>query len=154
TSTLLLIVLFLYPAFGVLDYVIAPKRWLWLLYATRIVVTCATLLMFRVVRLPIFERHSNAISSTYMLLCSFGISLMTVLLGGMASPYYAGLTLAIVATGLLFVWATRVVVITHTTILASFVIPNLVQPTDNAVAALSNLFFLVSTGIIAGTGQV
>lgn len=154
TRTLLLIVLFLYPAFGVLDYVIAPRRWLWLLYVTRIVVTWATLLMFRVIRLPTFERHSNVISATYMLLCSFGISLMTVLLGGMASPYYAGLTLAIVATGLLFVWPTRVVVITHSTILASFVIPNLVQLTNNAVAAVSNLFFLVSTGIIAGTGQI
>jgi signal transduction histidine kinase len=154
TRTLLLIVLFLYPGFGVLDYVIAPRHWLWLLYSTRVVVTCATLVMFRVVRLSIFERHSNAISAAYMLLCSFGISLMTVFMGGMASPYYAGLTLAIVATGLLFVWPTRVVVVTHTTILASFVIPNLMQPTDNAVAAVSNLFFLVSTGIIAGAGQI
>ncbi len=154
TRTLLLIVLFLYPAFGVLDYVIAPKHWLWLLYSTRVVVTAATLAMFRIIRLPAFERNPNAISSAYMLLCSFGISLMTVLLGGMASPYYAGLTLAIVATGLLFVWPTQVVVVTHSTILASFVAPNLLQPTNNAVAAISNLFFLISTGIIAGTGQI
>lgn len=154
TRTLLLIVLFLYPVFGVLDYVIAPKHWLWLLYSTRVVVTAATLAMFRIIRLPAFERNPNAISSAYLLLCSFGISLMTVLLGGMASPYYAGLTLAIVATGLLFVWPTQVVVVTHSTILASFVAPNLLQPTNNAVAAVSNLFFLASTGIIAGTGQI
>jgi signal transduction histidine kinase len=154
TRTLLLIVLFLYPAFGVLDYVIAPRHWLWLLYSTRVVVTLATIVMFRAIRLTVFNRYSNAISAIYMLLCSFGISLMTVFMGGMASPYYAGLTLAIVATGLLFVWPTRVVIITHTTILASFVIPNLAQRNGNVVAAVSNLFFLVSTGIIAGTGQI
>jgi signal transduction histidine kinase len=154
TRTLLLIVLSLYPGFGVLDYLIAPKRWLWLLYVTRIVVTGATIVMFRVMRLAIFDKHSNAISAIYMLLCAFGISLMTVFMGGMASPYYAGLTLAIVATGLLFVWPTRVVVLTHTTMIASFVVPNLMQRVDNPVAAVSNLFFLISTGIIAGTGQI
>ena len=154
TRTLLYIVLSLYPGFGVLDYLIAPRHWLWLLYSTRIAITCATLVMFRVIRLPVFEKRPDAISAAYMLLCAFGISLMTRFMGGLASPYYAGLTLAIVATGLLFVWPTRVVVVTHTTIIASFVVPNLLQPVDNPIAAVSNLFFLVSTSIIAGTGQI
>ncbi|MDP9002007.1 MAG: ATP-binding protein [Myxococcota bacterium] len=154
TRTLLLIVLGLYPGFAVLDYLIAPQRWLWLLYGTRGVVTGTTLVMFRVMRRPVFERRPNAISAAYVLLCAFGISLMTLFMGGMASPYYAGLTLAIVATGLLFVWPTRVVIITHATIIASFVVPNLLYRVENAVASVSNLFFLVSTGIIAGTGQI
>jgi signal transduction histidine kinase len=154
THTLLLIVLSLYPGFGILDYLIAPKRWLWLLYATRAVVTIATVLMFPLIRSPLFEKHPNAISATYMLACAFGISLMTVFMGGLASPYYAGLTLAIVATGLLFVWPAKVVVMTHTTMIMSFIVPNLMQHVDSLVTAVSNLFFLVSTGIIAGTGQL
>jgi signal transduction histidine kinase len=90
-----------------------------------------------------------------MVLIGFGITLMTVFMGGLASPYYAGLSLVIVATGLLFVWPTRVVVPTHATIVVSFVVSNLVfnQPVD-LFTAVSNQFFLVSTAIIAGTGQI
>ena len=60
-----------------------------------------------------------------MVLISSGISLMTLFMGGLASPYYAGLTLTIVASGLLYVWPRKIVIITHTVIFASFVIPNL-----------------------------
>ena len=34
-------------------------------------------------------------------------------MGGLASHYYAGLSLVIIGTGLLFVWNTRVVLVTH-----------------------------------------
>jgi signal transduction histidine kinase len=155
TRGVLWIVVTLYPLFGVLDYLIAPHAWLWLLYGTRAIVTAITLLMFRVVQGSLFERSPYAISASYMTLISFGISLMTVFMGGLASPYYAGLSLTIVATGLLFVWPARVVVATHMTIVASFVIPNLVFNRDaDPLTAVSNLFFLVSTAIIAGTGQM
>ena len=109
TRTLLWIVLSLYPTFGVLDWVLAPRSALSLLWGTRFIVAAVTLIMFRVVRTSVFDRHPDAISSAYMLLCAFGISLMTVFMGGLASPYYAGLSLAIVATGLLFVWPAQVV---------------------------------------------
>ncbi|TMB08427.1 MAG: hypothetical protein E6J64_01825, partial [Deltaproteobacteria bacterium] len=127
TRTLLWIVLSLYPTFGVLDWVLAPRSALSLLWGTRFIVAAVTLIMFRVVRTSVFDRHPDAISSAYMLLCAFGISLMTVFMGGLASPYYAGLSLAIVATGLLFVWPAQVVLFTHASI---------------------------STAIIAGTGQM
>ena len=59
------------------------------------------------------------------------------------------------ATGLLFVWPTRVVVATHATIVASFLVPNLSIDGDaNLLTAVSNQFFLISTAIIAGTGQI
>src|SRR5690606_15080573 len=68
---------------------------------------------------------------------------------------YAGLTLVIVATGLLFVWPTHVVVAAHATIVLSFLGPNLLIGHDvDALTAISNQFFLVSTAIIAGTGQI
>src|SRR5207248_5043733 len=125
TWTLLWIVLSLYPSFGVLDWMLAPRSALQLLWGTRFIVVVVTLAMFRIVRTGLFDRHPDTISSAYMLLCAFGISLMTVFMGGLASPYYAGLPLAIVATGLLFVWPAHVVLITHTSIVASFVISNL-----------------------------
>ncbi len=152
---LLWIVISLYPLFGILDYLIAPAEWLWLLYGTRASVTAVTLMMFRVVRSDVFDRHPDIISAAFMVLAACGISLMTVFMGGLASPYYAGLTLAIVATGLLYVWPARIVIATHATIIASFVVPNLlINGRADPLTAVSNQFFLVSTAIIAGTGQM
>lgn len=151
---LLWIVVTMYPMFGVLDYLIAPREWLWLLYGTRGVITVITLIMFRVVSTNLFARHPNSITAAYMITAALGISLMTVFMGGLSSPYYAGLTLAIVATGLLFVWPTRVVVATHATIIVSFLVPNLLIGHEvDLMTAVSNQFFLISTAIIAGTGQ-
>jgi signal transduction histidine kinase len=145
----------LYPLFGVVDYLTAPKAWLWLLYTTRGVITLITLAMFGLLRTQLFTRHVNLISSSFMVLISLGISMMTVFVGGLASPYYAGLTLTIVASGLLFVWPMKVVIPTHATIVLSFILPNVLLARHAAPAAsLSNLLFLVSTALIAGTGQV
>jgi signal transduction histidine kinase len=144
----------LYPAFGVLDYLVAPHRWLWVLYGTRAGVVLATLVMFRLVGGRLFDRFPNALSAAYVTLGSFGISLMTVFMGGLSSPYYAGLSLIIVAIGLLFVWPARVVFLTHTTIIASFISPNLLFRDPGSIAAVSNLFFLVSTAVIISLGQL
>lgn len=153
--TLLWIVLIFYPLFGVLDYWVAPADWLPILYTTRAAIVITTVIMFPVTRGEVFARFGNVLSSGYLILCACGISLMTVRMGGLASPYYAGLTLAIVATGLLFVWPRRVVVVTHTAVILSFLLPNLVL--NGVVAdltAASNLLFLISTALIAGIGQL
>jgi len=147
--------LLLYPLFGVLDYLTAPKQWLWLLFSTRGLITLVTLVMFRVVKSSLFARRSNLISAGFMVLASLGISVMTVVMGGLASPYYAGLSLMTVGCGLLFVWPMQVVIPTHITIVASFLLPNLLFSRHlDPLTGVSNLFFLISTAIIAGTGQV
>jgi hypothetical protein len=47
-----------------------------------------------------------------------------------------------------------VVVLTHATIIASYLVPNLLlNPHPNPLTAVSNQLFLVSTAIIVGTGQ-
>jgi signal transduction histidine kinase len=80
---------------------------------------------------------------------------MTVFMGGLGSPYYAGLSLVIVGTGLLFVWPARVVLFTHATIIATFLASNLVAVEIGQVGdAVSNLAFLIATAIITGTGQI
>jgi signal transduction histidine kinase len=117
-------------------------------------VTLATLVTFRVAKSSLFERHPDLVSAAYMALLSLGISLMTVFMGGLASPYYAGLSLTIVATGLLYVWPLRVVIVTHATIIASYVVPNvLLGSLGNPVTAVSNQLFLLSTAVIVGAGQ-
>lgn len=152
---MLYIALSLYPAFGLLDYLLAPRPALPLLYATRLFVTVVTLALLRALRTPLFDRHPHLFSSSYILLAAGGISLMTVSMGGLASAYYAGLSLVIVGTGLLFVWPARVVLATHALILASFLLPNLLLgQVGNHVAAASNLAFLCATAVITGTGQI
>jgi signal transduction histidine kinase len=153
--SVLWIVVCLYPLFGVLDYLVAPPRWLVPLYATRASITLVTLILFRVVRRGSFGRHPNAISACYTVLISGGIILMTMFMGGLSSPYYAGLSLVIVASGLLFVWPPFVVAATYATIVLGFLVANLVlNGSPQLLTAVSNQFFLVSTAIIAGTGQL
>jgi signal transduction histidine kinase len=155
TRYVLLIALSLYPTFGLLDYLLAPRDALPYLYGTRALVVLVTLILLRLVGKPVFDRHPDLISSSYILLAAFGISLMTVFMGGLASPYYAGLSLVIVGTGLLFVWPARVVLATHTLIILSFTIPNLFLGRLGASqAAASNLAFLTATAIITGAGQI
>jgi signal transduction histidine kinase len=145
----------LYPLFGVLDYLLAPPAALGFLYWTRGIVTAITLVLFAVVERDLFRRHPNAISGGYVIVVSFGISLMTIFMGGLASPYYAGLSLVIVGSALLFVWPPHVVVFTYATLVAGFVVSNLlVNDITNSFTSISNQFFLISTAIIAGTGQV
>ena len=151
----LIITLALYPAFGVLDYLLAPRDALPILYGTRLLVAVTTLALFGVIQRPLFARHFNLISSTYILLAASGISVMTVFMGGLESSYYAGLSLVIVGTGLLFVWPMHVVLAVHVLILLSFLVPNLLLAhVANRVDALSNLAFLMATAIITGTGQI
>src|SRR3984957_7393699 len=80
TKVVLWIGLTLYPMFGVLDYLTAPRQWLWILYGTRGLVGVATLVMFRLVRGRLFDRFPHALSASYPILGSFGISLMTVVM--------------------------------------------------------------------------
>lgn len=145
----------MYPVFGVLDWLVAPAHWLWVLWCTRALVTIATLVMFRLISTRWFDRFPNSLSAIYLILGSCGISLMTLVLGGLASPYYAGLSLIIVATGLLFVWPTHVVLVTHATIVLSYLIPNLIlRPETAGQDAASNLLFLSATAIVISIGQI
>ena len=155
TKTVLLITLSLYPTFGILDYLIAPREALPLLYSTRVMVVLLTLALLAAVRTSFFDRWPYLFSGGFVLLAACGISLMTVLMGGLASPYYAGLSLVIVGTGLLFVWPPQVVLATHASILCSFLLPNwLLGRAVQTVTAASNIAFLVATAIITGIGQM
>ena len=99
----------LYPGFGALDYLLAPRDALRFLWTTRAIFLAITIALLCLVNRRIFTRHPNLFTAGYMVLAAGGISVMTAFLGGLASPYYAGLSLVIVATGLIFVWSPQVV---------------------------------------------
>jgi signal transduction histidine kinase len=155
TRTAIWLVLFLYPAFGLLDCLLAPRAALPALLGVRAFVSFVSLAMFGVLRSRSFDPNANWIAPAYIVLGASGISFMTVSVGGLASPYYAGLTLYLVAIGLLFVWPARVVAATHASIIGSFLAANLAMHAVGKTAiALSNLAFLSATALIAGVGQV
>jgi len=145
----------LYPGFGVLDYVLAPPQALPFLWTTRFIFFALTIALFAIVGRPIFARHSDLFTVGYMLLAASGISAMTTFLGGLASPYYAGLSLVVVGTGLVLIWKPAVVAAESAAVLLSFVVPNLVLGhVRPASVAASNLMFLIGIIIVAGMGQI
>jgi signal transduction histidine kinase len=155
TRILLWIHLALYPAFGLLDALLAPGAALPWLLGTRALVTVLTLGMFRVVSGRAFDAHGTWITPAFIVCGAGGISLMTSFMGGLASPYYAGLTLYLVAIGLLFVWPWRVVAVTYGSIVGSYVVVNVLGGAiGDRATAISNLAFLSATALTAGVGQV
>ncbi|MEQ1854664.1 MAG: hypothetical protein ABMA01_24110, partial [Chthoniobacteraceae bacterium] len=148
TLTALYRSLLLYPVYALLDWQLAAPEDLRNLLVTRAVFAALTLALFPVVRSRWFDRHPHRVSGLCLLVGATGISVVTTLLEGMDSPHYAGLSLLLVASGLLFVWPARMVISTHLLVILSFLVPNLwSDPEISAGLAASNVFFLVVTSL-------
>ncbi len=145
----------LYPAFGLLDWALAPRSALPWLWGTRAAIGVIALVILIWMRRPGFDAWVDRVAVLCAWLAAFGISVMTAYMGGLASPYYAGLTLVVLSAGLLFVWPPPLVAVTLVGIVASFPIVNLVLGNVGDVhVAVSNLTFLSTTALIAGVAQV
>jgi len=151
----LLVVVLLYPAFGLLDWAVAPARALATLWLTRGGVALSALLLLALLGTGLLDRWVDHLGVAVAWIAATGIAVMTWYMGGAASPYYAGLTLIVLGAGLLFVWPARVVVLAHAGIVASFPLVNLLAGWSGPFgAAVSNLAFLCSIALVAGVGQV
>ncbi len=151
----LLIIATAFPAFGVLDWLVAPRTALPWLWATRALLSLAAVGMLPLLRRPRVAAWGEAIGVAAAWSAAGGLCLMTTYLGGLASPYYAGLAVVFVTTGLLLVWRPRVVIIANTSVVLMFVVANLAAgKIGPASVALSNLAFLSIIAVIAGVGQV
>src|SRR5512137_265472 len=146
----LLLVITLYPAFGLLDWLLAPRAELPLIWGTRVGIALISLAIL--LRLPdrALDPFLDWIAVLAGWLAAVGISIMTAYMGGLASPYYAGLILVVLAAGLLFVWPPSLVVTTLVGVVASFPLVNLLLGSvGDWHVAVSNLTFLSTTAIIA-----
>ena len=145
----------LHAIFAVLDGFIAPRQWLPLLLAVRLAGEAWTLFMFFVLRRPTFDRSWPIWSSTYMAGVALSLSVMTVVLGGFASPYYAGLSLVMIGAGLLFVWPREVVVLTHGSIVLGWaLLDGVLAPETFGLFGATSALFLASTALIVAAGQI
>jgi hypothetical protein len=151
----LFIMITLYPAFGVVDWLLAPADALPWIWGTRTVVVAITFALFAVLRSRAFARNFEAISASYTWLGAAGVSVMTTYIGGLASPYYAGVSLIVLAAGLLLVWRPAVVVVTHSAVVTTFVVMNAaVDGMGRPATTVSNLAFLSTTALVAAVGQI
>lgn len=149
------LVLTLYPLFGFLDYLMAPTSALPYLFSGRALVVLASLLLLGGLRTAWVFKRAHLISSSYMYLVGVGITFMVSFMGGLASPYYAGLNLVMLGCGLLFVWPKQVCYTLHSLTVLSWLVPNLIWgQVGDPIAAASNGLFLFATACIVTAGQV
>ena len=151
----LVIMITLYPAFGVVDWLLAPSSALAWLWTTRALVAAVTVALFVFVRSSAFDRYAEVVSAAYTWLGCAGVCVMTTYIGGLASPYYAGLSLILLSAGLLLVWQPAVAIATHSAVVATFIGVNVAAGAIGPPGtASSNLAFLCTTALVAGIGQV
>lgn len=149
------LVLALYPLFGVLDFLMAPAGTLTYLLTGRALVVLVSLFMLGSLRGQLFSRFPNLLSGVYMYCVGSGICCMIYFMGGLASPYYAGLNLVMLGCGLLFVWPAQVCYLVHGSLFVSWLIPNLLfNDITQPIVAVSNGLFMFATACIVTVGQV
>ncbi|UCF91787.1 MAG: SpoIIE family protein phosphatase [Desulfobacterales bacterium] len=140
----------LVPAFFLLDYFTMPKELIPRFGVYRLACTIICLIQYFIIR------HTKPGSATYyhgyFVSINIGciIALMTVDLGGFNSSYYAGLNLVIIGVNLLLPWKAIHSALTSLIIISMYITFNLMAGLDFVPYSLtSNLFFLISTAIIA-----
>jgi signal transduction histidine kinase len=142
------------PAFGILDFLVAPDsyRFLWVM---RGIATVASLLIFAVTFTAAGRQRVMPLSSISVLVVSLSIAAMVRVLGGYESPYYVGLILLIIVSGTLFTWNLGQSALTNLTIVAFFLVPAfLLDDLTNITTLASNTVFLTTTAIVIIIGQV
>ncbi len=151
----LLIIAGFYPAFGLLDWQMAPRSALPWLWGMRAMIALGALVVLPLVRRPVLAPYLEAIGVAVAWVAASGICVMTTYMGGLSSPYYAGVILVIIAAGQLLVWRPRVVAVANTVFVLTFVTINVAARTIGPLAtALSNLAFLSTVAILTGIGEV
>lgn len=145
----------LFPVFVLLDFFLAPRDVIVWLVIDRAVAIAVTGALFLVSSTPWFRRHHEKVTAGWIVFLGLNLSLMTMALGGLTSPYYAGLNLVQLGSGLLFLWAPGVSALTQIAVVLAFALCNAAsffRPLE--LNALVPLFFLSGIGLIVSRAQV
>jgi diguanylate cyclase (GGDEF)-like protein len=149
--------IFLVPGFWLLDWFVVPDQ-VWLTLPIRLLCTAFGLLILARERLTPgwTARHVAPLAFFFSLLVAWSIALMCFLHHGYESPYYAGVNLLLMAVGLLFSWPKYMSIGFNLAIYAFYMAPLILglTPITDLPIALSNQFFLISTGIITVASQI
>lgn len=146
----------LMPAGFLLDWATYPDHaasFLWI----RIISSAVALALLAACYLPFAERHPVLLGAGPPLVCAAAIEAMILRLGGMASPYYAGLNLCILAVGVLYTWHWRHAILVSGAIVAMWLVPGLPNVLHDTLAFrpfFNNFYFLSLTTVISVSSTV
>jgi signal transduction histidine kinase len=146
----------LMPAGFTLDWAMYPQRlasFFWIRAASGVV----ALALLGACYLPFAERHPVLLGAGPPLVCASAIEAMVLKLGGVASPYYAGLNLCILAVGVLYTWHWRHAVAVSGAIVGMWLIPGIPSALHGTLAFrpfFNNLYFLSLTTVISVSSTV
>jgi signal transduction histidine kinase len=144
--------LFFVILFGLLDYIeykeVAPK-----LIAVRSVANIFLIFLYVILAKGLVKKNIKYIGLSVVLIVYIMIDIMIFLTNGVSSPYYAGLTLTIVALAALLPWTLRdalfsffAMISLYTVAIFSHYIANDLPSLDIDLS-INNFFFLISTGV-------
>jgi len=121
----------------------------------RMLAAAVSLGILGISRLSSLRRHSYLLITIVILACTGAIEVMIVRLGAApSSPYYAGLNLCILGSGLVYVWSGRQALVVCSLVLLMWLVPALWGGPQLYGAFFNNLYFLVLTSIIAVAANV
>jgi signal transduction histidine kinase len=142
----------LVPAFAVLDRAVFPDQFATFLQM-RLACVVTLIVIWCLLRGPVGERHPLALGMLVTLDIGIMIDAMTMMTGGHASPYYAGINLVILAVALLMPWHPAWSAASCGLLIGGYVVCALrAGPISDARVFANNLFFLGTTGVIAVVG--
>lgn len=145
----------LVSAFWALDWLIMREH-VWLTGALRLGCTSYGVLLIALClrRRGWVERHTHALTFSYMLSVYAAIAAMCWLLGYEAG-YYAGLNLVVVAAGLLYLWPLKLAIAFHLVAYAFYMAPLWlgVLAIHDLATVISNQFFLLAMIVLSVAAQ-
>ncbi len=140
------------PLFGTLDLVIYPAQAkLFILLRTGNAVENALILLYLIRKRSAAPRGINFLGTIFFSSIGLLIAFMCRFGGGYNSPYYAGITLLILAMCLLMPWETRYTVINGIIMYIGYLVLAF-APDVEWKGALNNQYFLASTVIVTSIG--
>ena len=148
---------FLYPLFGLLDYICFPEQYRILISIRFIVVPSIFLILFLT-----YTRNAinvvNLLGFALFQCMALGITIMTLFTGGESSPYYAGLCMVMLAQLIALSWgfrktAVNVIVIWLTYLAFVFIFDHNYNEYQWPIF-IANNFFLIGTMLIVSVWSI
>lgn len=144
-----LLAVVLVPAGAILELVVDPSLVRPLL-PIRLAFGAASLLVYGATWLPRAVRLAHPLSWLLAILLAAGVEMVLLVGPGPASPYYAGLSVVIIAVGLLFTWTAGEAIAVVLGILGIYLVPALALGARVSGRTLfSNTYFIANCGVLA-----
>lgn len=145
TRLAVLVGMLLFGAFWILD-LISARQHVQTFLVIRLVVVVLSMLTVWLTFTRVGKRHLVSLSAGMILVASFGMSLMTMYLGGFGSDYYFGNLLALFLVGLFMPWRVGVTALFSLALCAIYFGLNLYRH-GPSVEMVTPAFFMVGTAV-------